>query len=292
MMSDVEALPTEELLASLARLGIRLSESEFVAAARGQRSAWELSRQWRTHVPVDRPAAHDFVALAVCSLWKRWCPDPPSMEMVDDWMYEGYSLLQQGKQVEAYERWLRVWQVLKDWIRPEMRTFQAAEQVFRGMQPLFNWFQDFAMDLSGAAHTSPPVGTRGAALIRAWLEQFPEEKPSIRRTLRLDLAQALFALGERGEGRAMLDAMIVAEPRACGAYAVLADELAYHPATPGEVEEALRMLLRAKEAKVVDGDGYDLEARLAHVRELLSEAGDAGRSTPGGVGRRSPLSER
>jgi len=34
------------------------------------------------------------LSLAACELWKRWCPQRPSVEMLDDAMQEGYRYCQ------------------------------------------------------------------------------------------------------------------------------------------------------------------------------------------------------
>jgi hypothetical protein len=34
----------------------------------------------------------DFLGIAACELWEHYCPERPSVEMLDDWMQEGYDL--------------------------------------------------------------------------------------------------------------------------------------------------------------------------------------------------------
>lgn len=269
-MVHLRSTPTERLLERLADMGIDLTEAEFVAAARGRRSAWELSRQWRVSIPADRPQDHDFAALAVCELWRRWCPDQPSMEMVDDLMQEGYACLLGDRWVNVYDPWWSAWRVLRDWITPEMRTLRAADAAFQGSELFSTWIQSFASPWTVGEPDVRVKRERNLALLRECMEQFPDEDPELLRQFRVDLAVVHFALGERSEGRAVLEAMIVAEPTLCAPYSALAADLYHKATTPEELEEAMEILLRAKAADVVDGDIHDLDLRIVDACESLS----------------------
>jgi hypothetical protein len=39
----------------------------------------------------------DFLGVAACGLWEHYCPGRASVEMLDDWMQEGYELSMSGR---------------------------------------------------------------------------------------------------------------------------------------------------------------------------------------------------
>jgi hypothetical protein len=276
LIADVRELSTEEIVSGLHALGIDQTQESFVDAARGHRYAWLLSVPWRLHIPLENTEDSNFAALAVCELWKRWCPDRPSVEMVDDWMHAGYECLEDGEEAEAYEHWWRVWEVVNAWLEPEMRTFEAAERKMRFSQSLLNWFQDFAGYWSNIVRDSPSAGERGLSFLRACLAQFPDEDPDILRSIRSDLAQLLCTLGQWEEGRALFEDMIAKEPRAAGPYAVFSDQLLFRATTPVEAQAAIDVLQRAKDAKVEDARDWDIDRRLQHAKERLRSMKERG----------------
>lgn len=84
-------LETAEIVSRLERLGIDGHQTAFVALTDGRMSAWSIGKVCIEDLSAPpRTGDEDFICLAACELWKRYCPDHPSMEMVDDWVTEGY----------------------------------------------------------------------------------------------------------------------------------------------------------------------------------------------------------
>ena len=74
-----------------------LAPDEFEALARGRGSAWSISQTWlASPTVVCTGVEEDFLGLAACELWKRLLPQRPSIEMLDDWMQEGYESFRRG----------------------------------------------------------------------------------------------------------------------------------------------------------------------------------------------------
>ena len=102
----VAALSTEDLLAQLRPLAVDASREAYLALAEGQTSAWAISAHWRVAIAGQLSRhADDFLGLAACELWKRYCPERPSLEMLDDRMQEGYRLAHEGQGTRACEIW-------------------------------------------------------------------------------------------------------------------------------------------------------------------------------------------
>lgn len=262
-------METREVIERLARLGIDGSATAFRPLTSGRTSAWTIGSDWLRQIPPNREN-DDFVCLAACELWKRHCPDMPSLEMLDDWVAEGYDLAEDGKQAEAVNVWFRVWDVVRPRLTPSMSTFDAVEDRFMVTQFFGNWIQDFVMAVYDAANHDAARALQGAALIRQVLAQFTQEDAQTLQMYRGDCGRLLFMAGRRADGEAELLALIRDFPhRACG-YVVLSDSLAR--GTPADRARSVALLEQALAVPVEDAEDWDIAARLAAARPAAGTA--------------------
>lgn len=183
---------TDQIVEGLSGLGLDGSRETFLRLATTTTSAWLVSEQWSAvlgHREVSR-FDRDFVGLAACELWKRYCPERPSIEMLDDWMQDGYRRMMVQDSRGACEVWWKVWEVVEARLTPEMTSTTKAAAVFEGTQCLFNWVQDFAVELTNAGHQEPRWATFGARFCRQVLAQFPEESELTLFNFHLDLGSS------------------------------------------------------------------------------------------------------
>ena len=275
----VAALDTEQLLDKLGTLGIFTSPAIFVerAAACPTAEAWSLSTTWRDDLEAAGTLSRfddDLLGLAACELWKRWCPERPSREMLDDWMQEGYDLSRAGEGEAACERWWSVWQPLRDRMKPEMRTCEEAEPLLRGIQAIFNWVQDFTMELHNAAIDQRRFAAIGEQLCREVLAQFTDEDDLFELNLRSDLGEFLYLDERPDEGEAVLLKMIEDHPDEPAGYTQLASILGYGPRGRRgggalDLPRAITLLEQAIARPVRRAEGWDLQARLDDLRKEL-----------------------
>jgi hypothetical protein len=268
--SRVATLETEELLTRLRKLGVDPSREAYLELATNRFSAWALSNVWRTKL-TTRLSRHeeDFIGVAACELWKRYCPDRPSIEMLDDGMQEGYRLMMSGHGAQACDRWSMVWEVIRSRLRPDMRTCDSARMVFDGTQALFNWVQDFALELHNAALDEARYADTGVRLCEEVLSQFSDESELFRLNFRADLGEFHYLAGRAKEGERVLLNLIHDHPDRAAGYARLADILA-HGARPEDgpldPHRAQKLLEDALARAATDATDYDLETRLNDLR--------------------------
>jgi hypothetical protein len=281
-MQRVAGLETSDITTRLERLGVNASAEAFVELAEHRTSAWDLSDVWRERAGqrLDRHD-NDLLGFAACELWKRHCPERPSVEMLDDWMQEGYELLEQGSRAEAMERWLRVWDVIASRLEPEMRTLQSASSVFEGSQCLFNWVQDVMLYLAEGASPGWPHEERAVAFYQAVAAQFTDEELNVRVQASTMLAEFYANVGRGEDSERVLLEHIEAYPQRAAGYVSLARNLAYSDGanTPApELRRALAVLETAAAYPVEDGDDWDLQLSLEDIRQRLSKIDDAAES--------------
>lgn len=261
----VRELSTTEILEKLQGLGVQVQPEEF-STDPPLYSAWRISEPWLDQVPRLRGRDLELLGLAACELWRRFHPERPSFEMLDDAMQEGYRLSMSGQEAEACAVWWDLWLQLRARLPPDLRTCDDAEAVFPGSQALFNWLQDFQLELSNASLDAPAWAERGVELCRDVVAVCPEE--SFVRQFRCWEGEFHFRGGGAAAGRHLLEELIEEDPDDPCAYAYLAEALGIglRGAEPVDRGAAIELLEKALARPVRDPTSRDLVRRLAHLR--------------------------
>jgi hypothetical protein len=263
----------------LRKLGVDATRGAYLAQAEGRTSAWALSEPWREasrRKPLSR-YDDDFLGLAACELWRRYCPERPSIEMLDDEMQAGYQRSMDGESAQACAHWARVWETIRERRRPEMRTLDDAAAVFSGTQALYNWIQDYLIELQSIAVDQRCYAETGVRLCEEVLAQFPDQSELFLINLRGDMGELLCLAGEPERGERVFLELIRDYPDTAAGYARLADLLGYGP-TPGsepiDRQRAQRVLEEALARPVTDAADYDLALRLSNLRRTSPPEGE------------------
>ena len=155
-IDKVASMSTAQIEDQLRAFGVVHSRRRFVELSSSTSSAWSISEDWLAADPINcRGKEEDFLGLAACELWKRYGIEPASVEMIDDWMQEGYALLERNKGDEACDVWWRVWCALRPRFGSDMTTMNDVFAVFQGTQSVFNWSQDFETSRRSARRPRP-----------------------------------------------------------------------------------------------------------------------------------------
>src|ERR1022692_1087143 len=108
VLPDAKLRTDGELLAKLCSFGIEMDrtwlERECERALSAQEIAGPLMDQSES-----RGLESDWIWICVVTLWRRWLPDQPSFEELDDQMQAGYELLKTSGAVAACRIWLEAW---------------------------------------------------------------------------------------------------------------------------------------------------------------------------------------
>jgi hypothetical protein len=265
---QVAAMTDEALLDQLRRCGIEATPERFRELARGTSSAWGIGERWAPSVNrLLTVNETDFLSLAACELWKRWCPDPPSVEMLDDWMQDGYTARERLQGGLAVELWLKTWGHLHRRFTPDMRQCGDSECVFNGTQALFNWTQDLADALLDIARNDRRYAAPTVRYAREVLSQFTLENRGYLNVFHTALAAAYFLDGQPQEGEAFCRALIAADPfSACG-YVTFAEALVLSADGRPDYVQSIALLQQALDMPVQDAGDWDVASRLEYMRK-------------------------
>ncbi|MBL8917281.1 MAG: SEC-C domain-containing protein [Myxococcaceae bacterium] len=269
----VQRLTTQAIEAQLAAYGVAHSRERFLRLAEGRDSAWSISEVWLERDDVTcRGTEVDFLGLAACELWKRYSPERPSVEMIDDWMQEGYSLVEERKGAQACDLWWKVWCTLSPRFLPSMTTMNSTSPVFNGLQSVFNWSQDFENELFNPSLHDQRYATMGSQYCTEWIAQFRDESDLVQLNFRRALSSHLHRLGQSERASELLHELVEKWPENVWGYVALADAYSHffrsERICPYDPEKAERYLRRALALQTLrDGDRIMLEDRLEQLHE-------------------------
>ncbi|MDJ0835598.1 MAG: hypothetical protein QNK37_03720 [Acidobacteriota bacterium] len=104
----VREMSTRSVIEQLQRLGVDFHEEAFISACQSHDSAWDIGKDWVKAAPSGSLTNRDkdFVALAACILWERLSAEKPSVEMLSDWVSDGFM---EEDPEDSLEPWKRVW---------------------------------------------------------------------------------------------------------------------------------------------------------------------------------------
>ena len=269
------ALSSEEIERRLELLGARCDRAFLTAKATPLGSAWSLARSCFDDAQTTTEADLEFIGLAVCELWRRHCPERPSIEMVDDWICEGYAYVSARKMEPASIAWWKVWEAIRPALDgQDLDLSSVGDRLFPRMsQCLANWGVDFRMELANAAVDDPRLAELGIRFIREIHASFPDSQDAP--TTQADLTRLLFAAGRDAEAEDCAQRIIDAHPRDPQGYVALTDEWTFRgarrPDGAASLRRAIDLLEAALHLPVDRAEDYDLQQRLADARKALSE---------------------
>jgi hypothetical protein len=197
---EIAQLPTDKIIEKLLLCGIPSSQEAFLNDVGGCYGADDIYKRWKNRFTFTvKGFDADFPWMAADVLWRRLAPDKVSTEQLDDWMQDGYDLIEKRDEAGGCRLWLKVWDHLKPRFTKDMRTLKSTDSVFQGSQSLFNWCQDVEMELANAAIDDKAFHDHRIVYCREFCEYFPDEndgKDSIVRHMRQAVGESLFLSGK------------------------------------------------------------------------------------------------
>lgn len=169
----VQALTEEEILAELERIGFPLDRDKFEATTHDVDFGWDLSEKLRPSSLWLSAKDDDFPGLAAVELWKRWFPDRPCIEAIDDWIHDGYETQNEH---ERLDHWLKAWGEIKKRIPQNVTTVAGVNQVLHSPIELKEWLAELQIllhDMVINKECNPDIGIQ---VSNDMLRLFPAER--------------------------------------------------------------------------------------------------------------------
>jgi tetratricopeptide (TPR) repeat protein len=212
LRANAKRLTDGELLAKLRSFGIEIDRAWLEQRCQRALSAEEIAGPL-----MDQSKScgleSDWIWICVATLWRRWFPDQPSFEELDDKMQAGYELLKTNGAVAACRPWLEAWDDglhLLD--KADIESIEEFDEQFRGTQSLFNWIQDLESELWNAGLEDRQFLSARIALCEEGLRRFPSDDDLLIENRRRALAESYYELGDSGKAESLYREWLDADP--------------------------------------------------------------------------------
>lgn len=273
----VDKMTTEEITAKLASMNIRFVKEDFERATRIYSSAADLAEDLyytQDYILADR-MDEDFIWMAATILWKRLAPDRHNAEMVDDLMQDGYDLIERSEYELGIARWDDAWNIIKEMIPSHIMSVEGADEFLSQLtQSIYNWCQDFEMELENAAsHEGKPVyHERRKRYCQEFCARFPDSEELIMCNMLRAEAESYFYLGDVMTADSLFRSLAERFPSDPWVYVWWGDiysDLNHNyknPQNSGEAERIYRLGLemgRGEDLKVLEERIFELQSARA-----------------------------
>ncbi len=224
LLSNGRGMSDDALLGKLRSLGLDADRQHLLDLFSCFISAQAMADAMidRTGCPVPDFEA-DWVWIAVTCLWERWQPELANTEMADDKMQAGYAALENHDSPKACRLWLETWRAILDIMeRGGIDSLDAFDDCFGGTQSVFNWVQDFEMELHNAGLQDARFFRERIALCETMIGRFADGRLSIN-GFKTALAESHFDLGDRETGDRFFHRWCDENPRHGGSWIAWSD---------------------------------------------------------------------
>jgi len=209
---DAKRLTDGELLAKLRSFGIEIDRAWLERKCEGALSAQEIADPLMIQSG-NRSQASDWIWICVATLWRRWFPEQPSFEELDDKIQDGYELLKTSGAVACCRIWLEAWNdVLRLLDKAGIQSIEEFDERFRGTQSLFNWIQDLEGELWNAGLDERQFLSARIAMCEEAMRRFPSDDGLMLENRRRAVAESYFELGETDQAEALYREWLEADP--------------------------------------------------------------------------------
>ena len=259
-------LTDEELLARLRSFGIEIDRGWLERNCARALSAEEIARPLLDQNK-SRGQQSDWIWICVATLWRRWFPEQPSFEELDDKMQSGYELLASRDVTAACRIWLEAWNdVVRLLDKASIESIADFDERFGGTQSLFNWIQDLESELWNAGLNDRQFLSARIALCEEGLRRFPSCDDLMNENRRRALAESYFELGETEKAEALYREWLDADP--CWGWGWIGWSDCYRFTRTQRVDlNRCEQILREGFAIAAVRDRADIADRLADVCE-------------------------
>lgn len=275
--SKVRTMSTKDIKAQLNARGAHYSEAEFVKESEKHTSSWDVAKKlWLKQMESWDQDISDFVGLAGCILWeqlfnkgliKRY-----SIEMLDDLMQMGYQNQDDDKKSADY--WLHFWSLVKNQFNlSNLSSVDELDEILKGTQSIFNWSADMEMSLLNASINNESYAQKAISYFEEFLMYFGRKDDHCTGNYKVALAECYCRIREYKKGEKLMINLINEDPTKVQGYVGMEQVLSFQEERNSQeiLKERLKILKKANDFPVIDGQDYDLTIRIEDLERSLTE---------------------
>ncbi|MGB7963916.1 MAG: hypothetical protein WCF12_13305, partial [Propionicimonas sp.] len=120
-----------------------------------------------------------------------------NMEMIDDLIQDGYEDIDKQDSRVGIEKWEKAWNMIINIVPPQIKSVTDADKFIPVLtQSIFNWCQDFVMELANAALEDNSVHMKRIKYCHDFCRIFPNSDESIIKNMLRAEAESYTELGD------------------------------------------------------------------------------------------------
>ena len=283
LLSDASALTDEELLKRLRSFGVDIDQTSLAKLCEKSLSTEQIAKSFvskRVSVSREDEQTRNWIWICLTELWRRWFPDKPCFELLDEKMQDGYDLLKSGNAEAACSLWLCAWRNVVDiFDKTELRSVEEFDDLFRGSQFLSNWLQDLDMTLWNTGLKQRPLLTERISLCKLILQRFSQRNAGKDHDLttgnwKRALAESYFEVGQTDKAEALYREWLQNDPRWGWGWIGWSDCYFFGQPSAKDLEKSEKLLSEGLSIADVR-DRLDLMERLVDVYEKQGQSEQA-----------------
>lgn len=188
----VDEWGTGEIIEKLAAMNIPFDEATFLQEIQTYYSAEGLSESWFEKYDVKAPGLEEDIPLvSAWVLWNRLAPENIlPFEAMDIFLEEGYEYLEENDSVRACDVWLKMWDALKQRIKPIFTTLDYLEDKNVMDFSFRDVVQELEMELQNAGRVDPTYFKKRIIFCREFCNYFPGEAELITHNMQRAIAES------------------------------------------------------------------------------------------------------
>jgi uncharacterized protein YecA (UPF0149 family) len=169
-------MSTLEIIEKLKSLNVKFDIEQFKKQVVNYISAIQLAEDhYYSQNYQAQGKEEDFIWLAIIELWNRIAPEKYNMEMIDDFMQEGYEEIDNRDYRNGIEKWEKAWSIIKNIVPSNIESVSEADKFIPVLtQLIYNWCQDFEIELANAAVEDNSYYEKRIKYCQEFLLTFPD----------------------------------------------------------------------------------------------------------------------
>ena len=207
---DLQAMDTEEIVETLKSFNVVFDEEQFKTQANQYNSAIQLAEDhYYTQNFTAEGHDEDFIWMALIELWKRLMPEQCNVEMIDDAIQDGYTLINCKKHTEGLQKWETAWYLIKDFVPHHITSAEEADDFMLVplTEPFFNWCQDFELELYNRGLDNRSWLKKRIIYVDEFCERFPHTDGLVLQNMRGAKAQSYALLGDMEKAETLFETL-------------------------------------------------------------------------------------